>query len=153
MIFLMDMELQGPKKTVSNFDGMEKLIKEVENSDYEGICFVNLVEFDSEFGHRRNIEGYKNAIEQFDVQLGTLLKKLKNDDLLLITADHGNDPSWIGSDHTREQVPFIIYSNKILDGKFLGERYSFGSIGASILENFGLKMPKTLIGKPILELF
>lgn len=141
------------QKTVSNFDGMKKLIQEIENMDYEGICFVNLVEFDSEYGHRRNIEGYKNAIEEFDVQLGELLKVLKDDDLLLITADHGNDPSWIGSDHTREQVPLIIFSNKISDGKYLGEINSFGSIGATIIKNFGLKMPKSLIGEPILKLF
>ena len=140
------------QKTVSNYDGMEKLIDEVKNTNYEGLCFVNLVEFDSEFGHRRNTEGYKNSIEEFDQQLGELLTALKDDDLLMITADHGNDPTWIGSDHTREQVPLIVYSNKIENGKYLGEINSFGSIGASILENFGLKMPKTLIGSPIKEI-
>ena len=141
------------KKTVSNYDGMEKLIEEIKNSDYKGLCFVNLVEFDSEYGHRRNVEGYKNAIEEFDAQLKTLLEVLKEDDLLLITADHGNDPTWIGSDHTREQVPLIIYSKKIENGKYIGSYDSFGCIGASILANFGLKMPKTLIGNHIVELF
>lgn len=141
------------QKTVSNYDGMEKLIEEVKNSDYEGLCFVNLVEFDSEYGHRRNVEGYKNAIEEFDAQLKTLLESLKNDDLLMITADHGNDPTWIGSDHTREQIPLIIFSKKIHNGKFLSPKDSFGSIGATILENFGLTMPKTLTGKPIFEIF
>jgi phosphopentomutase len=132
---------------------MEKLIAEVKNTDYEGLCFVNLVEFDSEFGHRRNVEGYKSSIEEFDSQLKTLLEELKNDDLLMITADHGNDPTWIGSDHTREQVPLIVYSKKIMNGKYIGEVDSFGSIGASILKNFGLKMPEKLIGNPILEIF
>lgn len=141
------------QKTVSNRDGMEKLIQEIKNSDYEGLCFVNLVEFDSEFGHRRNVEGYKNSIEEFDAQLKTLLSELKNDDLLMITADHGNDPTWIGSDHTREQVPLIIYSKEISDGKHLNDKDSFGSIGATILENFGLEMPKSLVGTPILEIF
>lgn len=141
------------QKTVSNYDGMEKLIAEIKNTDYEGLCFVNLVEFDSEFGHRRNVEGYKNSIEQFDEQLKTLMDVMKDDDLLMITADHGNDPTWIGSDHTREQVPLIVFSKKIQDGKYIGEIDSFGSIGASILKNFGLKMPKTLIGNPISKLF
>ena len=132
---------------------MEKLIQEIKNTDYEGVCFVNLVEFDSEFGHRRNVEGYKNSIEEFDAQLKTLLNELKNDDLLMITADHGNDPTWIGSDHTREQVPLIIYSKEIKDGKHLSDKDSFGSIGATILENFGLEMPKSLVGTPISEIF
>lgn len=141
------------QKTVSNVDGMNKLISEIKNIDYEGLCFVNLVEFDSEFGHRRNVEGYKNAIETFDAQLSELIESLKDTDLLMITADHGNDPTWIGSDHTREQVPLFIYSKSINDGKYLGEIDSFGSIGATILHNFGLKMPKTLVGKPIKEIF
>lgn len=141
------------QKTVSNIDGMNKTIEEAKNEDYEGMCFVNLVEFDSEYGHRRNPIGYGKAIEQFDVQLGELLKVLKEDDLLIITADHGNDPTWTGTDHTREKVPFVIYSPSIKDGRMLYERKSFADIGASILYNFNLKKPSSLIGEPILELF
>lgn len=146
----------GVSKTVhtkSNNNGMDITIEDVKNSDYNGLCYVNLVEFDSEYGHRRNVEGYKNCIEDFDKKLGELLGVLKDDDILLLTADHGNDPTWIGSDHTREQVPLIIYSSKIKDGQFIGETDSFADIGASILKNFDLEKPKYMIGKPILKIF
>lgn len=139
--------------TKSNNNGMDILIDEIANKSYTGLCFVNLVEFDSEFGHRRNIEGYKNCIEEFDIKLGELLKVLKDDDLLMVTADHGNDPSWVGSDHTREQVPLLIYSTQIKDGRYIGETNNFGAIGATILENFDLEPYKHLIGKPIIEIF
>ena len=146
----------GVSKTIhtkSNNNGMDITIEDVKNSDYNGLCYVNLVEFDSEYGHRRNVEGYKNCIEDFDKKLGELLGVLKDDDILLLTADHGNDPTWIGSDHTREQVPLIIYSSKIKDGQFIGETDSFADIGASILKNFDLEKPKYMIGKPILKIF
>ena len=146
----------GVSKTIhtkSNNNGMDITIEDVKNSDYNGLCYVNLVEFDSEYGHRRNVEGYKNCIEDFDKKLGELLSVLKEDDILLLTADHGNDPTWIGSDHTREQVPLIIYSSKIKDGQFIGETDSFADIGASILKNFDLEKPKYMIGKPILKIF
>lgn len=146
----------GVSKTVhtkSNNNGMDITIEDVKNSDYNGLCYVNLVEFDSEYGHRRNVEGYKNCIEDFDKKLGELLGVLKDDDILLLTADHGNDPTWTGSDHTREQVPLIIYSSKIKDGQFIGETDSFADIGASILKNFDLEKPKYMIGKPILKIF
>ena len=146
----------GVSKTIhtkSNNNGMDITIEDVKNSDYNGLCYVNLVEFDSEYGHRRNVEGYKNCIEDFDKKLGELLGVLKNDDILLLTADHGNDPTWTGSDHTREQVPLIIYSSKIKDGQFIGETDSFADIGASILKNFDLEKPKYMIGKPILKIF
>ena len=146
----------GVSKTIhtkSNNNGMDITIEDVKNSDYNGLCYVNLVEFDSEYGHRRNVEGYKNCIEDFDKKLGELLGVLKDDDILLLTADHGNDPSWTGSDHTREQVPLIIYSSKIKDGQFIGETDSFADIGASILKNFDLEKPKYMIGKPILKIF
>ena len=146
----------GVSKTIhtkSNNNGMDKTIEDVKNSDYNGLCYVNLVEFDSEYGHRRNVEGYKNCIEDFDKKLGELLGVLKDDDILLLTADHGNDPTWTGSDHTREQVPLIIYSSKIKDGQFIGETDSFADIGASILKNFDLEKPKYMIGKPILKIF
>ena len=146
----------GVSKTIhtkSNNNGMDITIEDVKNFDYNGLCYVNLVEFDSEYGHRRNVEGYKNCIEDFDKKLGELLGVLKDDDILLLTADHGNDPTWTGSDHTREQVPLIIYSSKIKDGQFIGETDSFADIGASILKNFDLEKPKYMIGKPILKIF
>ncbi len=145
----------GVSKTIhtkSNNNGMDITIEDVKNSDYNGLCYVNLVEFDSEYGHRRNVEGYKNCIEDFDKKLGELLSVLKEDDILLLTADHGNDPTWTGSDHTREQVPLIIYSSKIKDGQFIGETDSFADIGASILKNFDLEKPKYMIGNPILKM-
>ncbi len=138
-------------KTVSNNDGMDKTIEQAKNDNYTGLCFVNLVEFDSEYGHRRNPIGYARAIEEFDVKLGQLIENLKDDDLLMITADHGNDPIHHGTDHTREKVPLLIYSKKIHDGRYLGERSSFADIGATILANFNLKKDQTMIGKVIEE--
>lgn len=140
------------QKTVSNMDGMEKTIDEAKNHDFEGLCYVNLVEFDSEYGHRRNPLGYGKAIEEFDVKLGELLKVVKDDDLVIITADHGNDPTHTGSDHTREKVPFVAYSRQFKNGRCLEERNSFADIGATILENFGLKKTPNQIGESILEL-
>ena len=140
-------------KTVSNIDGMNKTIDEAKNSDFTGICYVNLVEFDSEYGHRRDVKGYAKCLEEFDTKLDELLKYLKEDDLLIITADHGNDPTWTGTDHTREKVPFIIYSKSIKEGKLLEERDSFADIGATILSNFNLKNCYNLLGKPIKEVF
>ena len=141
-------------KTSSNIDGMNKTILEAQNEEFkEGLCFVNLVEFDSEYGHRRNAQGYALAIEQFDKQLEELVNIINDDDLLIITADHGNDPTWKGTDHTRERVPFIAYSKSIKDGKYLGIRNSFADIGASIAKNFNLPLNKTLIGEVINELF
>lgn len=139
------------QKTVSNEDGMDKTISEAKNHDFTGLCFVNLVEFDSEYGHRRNPIGYGKCIEQFDKRVGELLECLNDDDLLIITADHGNDPTWIGTDHTREKIPLIIYSKKLSGGTYLKERSSFGDIGATILENFHLKKPNNLLGTPIKE--
>lgn len=140
--------------TTSNSDGMEKTIEIINDKNFkEGFCFVNLVEFDSEFGHRRNPVGYGNAIETFDKELKVLINTMKDDDLLMITADHGNDPTWKGTDHTRENVPLLIYSKSINDGKNLPERNSFADIGASILFNFNLNKDQSMIGKNIKELF
>lgn len=142
------------QKTKSNMDGMDVTISEAKNEQFnKGFCFVNLVEFDSEYGHRRNVKGYGKAIEEFDVKLNTLVNIIKDDDLLIITADHGNDPSWSGSDHTREKVPFIAYSKLINDGRYIGERSSFADMGATILDNFNLDIPTNLIGKSIKEIF
>lgn len=138
-------------KTISNIDGMDKTIEQVKNDDYIGLCFVNLVEFDSEYGHRRNPIGYAKAIEEFDVKLGQLISELKDDDLLMITADHGNDPIHHGTDHTREKVPLLIYNKNFQNGHYLGERNSFADIGATILANFNLKKDQTMIGKVIEE--
>ena len=140
------------QKTVSNEDGMDKTINEVINHDFTGLCFVNLVEFDSEYGHRRDPIGYGQALERFDKRVGEMMKVMKDDDLLIITADHGNDPTWYGTDHTREKIPLIMYSPSIKNGRYLEERECFGDIGATVLENFGLKMPDNLIGKPMKEL-
>ena len=140
--------------TTSNSDGMEKTIEIINDKNFkEGFCFVNLVEFDSEFGHRRNPVGYGNAIETFDKELKVLINNMKDDDLLMITADHGNDPTWKGTDHTRENVPLLIYSKSINDGKNLPERNSFADIGASILFNFSLNKDQSMIGENIKELF
>lgn len=139
-------------KTVSNSDGMEKTLNIVKNGNWEGLCFINLVEFDSEYGHRRNPEGYAKAIETFDKELKVMIENLRDDDLLLITADHGNDPTWTGSDHTREDVMLIAYSKKINDGRYIGEVQSFASIGQTVLANFNVKPSPNQIGKPIKEI-
>ncbi|HOH68543.1 MAG TPA: alkaline phosphatase family protein, partial [Bacilli bacterium] len=103
--------------------------------------------------HRRNAIGYAKALEEFDVKLGELLKVLKDDDLVMVTADHGNDPVHHGTDHTREKVPLLIYSKSINNGRYLDERETFAVIGASVLENFGLKKTPNQIGAPIMEIF
>ena len=138
--------------TVSNEDGMDKTILDAKSRKEAGLTFVNLVEFDSEYGHRRNPEGYARCIMAFDVRLKELLPLIGEDDLLLITADHGNDPTFKGTDHTREKVPLIAYSPSFTKGRYLEERSSFADIGASILENFGLRKPEHLIGTPISEI-
>lgn len=139
--------------TNSNEDGMDKTMDLVKSKDFDkGFCFVNLVEFDSEYGHRRNPIGYGEAIMAFDKRLGELISNLRDDDLLMITADHGNDPTYKGTDHTREKVPLLIYSKSIKDGKQLADRNSFADIGETILKNFGLNKDKTMIGEEIKEI-
>ena len=140
------------QKTVSNMDGMDKTIDEAKNHDFVGLCYVNLVEFDSEYGHRRNPIGYGKALEEFDVRLGQLMSVLHDDDLLMITADHGNDPTHTGTDHTREKVPLLCYSKSFKHGKYLDEHNTFADIGATILANFNLKKSPNQIGEPIKEL-
>ena len=134
----------------SSVNGMEQTIEETKK-DFKGLCFVNLVDFDALWGHRRNPIGYAQEIEKFDVNLGVLLDTLRDDDLLIITADHGNDPTFHGTDHTREKVPFILYSKKLKEPKSLEEGDCFGNIGATILDNFDLKMPENTIGTSILK--
>ena len=124
--------------TKSNAHGMNVVPYLLGSSFESGLMMVNLVEFDSLYGHRRNVEGYKRAIEDFDYQLSGLLPLLKGDDLLIITADHGNDPTWHGTDHTREHVPLLAYSPSMKEAIDLGLRHSFGDIGQTVLANFGL---------------
>lgn len=124
--------------TKSNAHGMNVVPYLLDSSFERGLMMVNLVEFDSLYGHRRNVEGYKRAIEDFDYQLSGLLPLLKDDDLLIITADHGNDPTWHGTDHTREHVPLLAYSPSMKAAIDLGLRHSFGDIGQTVLANFGL---------------
>ncbi len=137
----------------SNIDGMNKTMDIIKSKEFnEGFCFVNLVEFDSEYGHRRNPVGYGKAIETFDEQLKELINYLNDEDLLMITADHGNDPTWKGTDHTREMVPLLCFSKSYTNGKTLDDRDSFADIGDTILTNFNLKKDDTMIGKTIEEL-
>ena len=140
------------QKTVSNEDGMDKTIIETRDNNFTGMCFVNLVEFDSEYGHRRDPIGYGEALERFDKRVGEMMKYMHDDDLLIITADHGNDPTWAGTDHTREKIPLLMYSPSFKNGRYLEERECFGDIGATIAKNFGLKLYDDLIGTPIEEL-
>ena len=134
-------------KSVSNHNGME-LMNECAQKDFVGLCYANLVDFDALYGHRRNPVGYKDALEEFDRDLSELLKLLKEDDLLLIAADHGNDPTWSGTDHTREYVPVFAYS-KSLKGGSLGLRNSFADLGQTINENFNLE--RQVIGTSFLK--
>lgn len=137
-------------KSKSSVHGMEQTI-EVAASDFEGFCFVNLVDFDTLWGHRRKPIEYGDEIERFDVKLGELLGVLRQDDLLIITADHGNDPTYIGTDHTRENVPFIAYSPSMKRGGDLGVADTFAVIGATVADNFNVDMPDKTIGKSILS--
>ena len=134
----------------SSVHGMEQTI-ETAGRDFKGLCFVNLVDFDALWGHRRNPEGYGQELERFDQKLGLLLNALREDDLLILTADHGNDPTFHGTDHTREQVPFIAWSPSVKTGKNLGEAETFAVIGATIADNFGVPMPERTIGRSILK--
>lgn len=130
------------QKTKSNVDGMEKTIEIVRNKDFTGLCFVNLVDFDALWGHRRNPKGYAEELEIFDKQLGELLPHLKADDLLILTSDHGNDPTHHGTDHTREYIFQIVYSPSLIGNKQLEVADTFASIGATIADNFELELPK-----------
>ena len=136
-------------KSKSSVHGMEQTI-EIMDKDFTGLCFVNLVDFDAQWGHRRNVDGYAREIEKFDVNLGKVLEKLKEDDLLILTADHGNDPTYKGSDHTREQVPFIAYSPSMKGHGMLESSETFADIGATVADNFGVKMPENTIGSSLM---
>ena len=133
----------------SSVHGMEQTIEEA-GKDFTGLCFVNLVDFDALWGHRRDPIGYGDEIEKFDVKLGEFLDVMRDDDLLIITADHGNDPTYTGTDHTREKVPFIAYSKSFKGSGSIPERNTFADMGATIAENFGVKMPEGTIGSSML---
>ena len=137
-------------KSKSSVHGMEQTI-EIAGRDFTGLCFVNLVDFDALWGHRRNVKGYAQELERFDVKLGELLKVLREDDLLILTADHGNDPTYTGTDHTREQVPLIAYSASMKESGRLEDTDTFAVIGATIADNFEVKMPENTIGTSLLE--
>lgn len=136
----------------SNHDGMMKTLDVVKNRDFEGLCFVNLADFDVLYGHRRNPKGYAECLEEFDRDLALILEAMRDDDLLMITADHGNDPTWYGTDHTRERVPLISYSPSYQNGRMIEEKDTFGCIGKTILENFSIKPSENQIGDVIPEL-
>jgi phosphopentomutase len=150
--------LTESNKSRSSVHGMEQTI-EAADRDFRGLCFTNLVDFDALWGHRRDPKGYAQELERFDVKLGELFSHLKEDDLLILTADHGNDPTYKGTDHTREQVPFIAWSPSMgkdrknggdIPANDLGEADTFAVIGATIADNFGIKMPENTIGSSIL---
>ena len=136
-------------KSKSSVEGMEQTI-ELAGRDFTGLCFTNLVDFDALWGHRRDVKGYAQELERFDEKLGQLLPLLKQDDLLILTADHGNDPTHVGTDHTREKVPFLAWSPSMERGGELDEQDSFAVIGATIADNFGVEMPKGCIGTSLL---
>lgn len=125
-------------RTKSNADGMEKTFGYAQR-DFAGLCFVNLVDFDMVYGHRNNVDGYANALTEFDVQLGELLPLLGEDDLLIITADHGCDPSTPSTDHSREHVPMVAWSKKIKAGANLGTRDSYSHIAATVADYLGVE--------------
>lgn len=128
-------------RTVSNMDGMDKLVDTLK-MDFTGLSFLNLVDFDALFGHRRDPIGYGKALEEYDARLPEVFELLKDDDLLIITADHGNDPIHHGTDHTREYVPLLVYNKALKEPKELPLRQTFADIGATVAENFGVKLPK-----------
>ena len=137
-------------KSKSSVHGMEQTI-ELAGRDFTGLCFVNLVDFDAQWGHRRNVQGYAEELERFDVKLGQLLSLLRDDDLLILTADHGNDPTFRGTDHTREDVPFLAYSPSMQGHGALSDCDTFAVIGATIADNFGVAMPEGTIGISLLD--
>lgn len=143
--------LTESNKSKSSVQGMEQTIQ-IAGRDFQGLCFTNLVDFDALWGHRRNPIGYGEELERFDVKLGVLLSVLRQDDLVILTADHGNDPTYTGTDHTREKVPFIAYSPSMDGGAALPERDSFAVIGATVADNFEVAMPEGTIGQSVLNL-
>lgn len=141
--------LTESNKSKSSVHGMEQTL-EIMNRDFKGLCFVNLVDFDALWGHRRNPQGYADELERFDEKLGALLARMTDSDLLMITADHGNDPTYKGTDHTRERVPLLLYSPAMTAQGELGTGKTFAVVGATVAENFGVDMPEGTIGSSLL---
>lgn len=135
-------------RTKDNDEGIKRTL-EIMERDFEGICFVNLVDFDMVYGHRNDVDGYAKALTRFDKALENIVKNLKNEDLLMITADHGCDPGDISTDHSREYTPFLMYGNSIKSGVNLGTRRTFSDIGATILDYFGIE--KKINGESMLN--
>ena len=127
-------------KTKDNMDGILK-IEETIKRDFKGLCFANLNDFDSKYGHRRNPIGYANALKELDNNIPSILDNLRFDDLIILTADHGNDPTYKGTDHTRENIPVLIYSKKFSENGYIPELETFSDIGATISDNFNVKIP------------
>ena len=125
-------------RTKSNADGMEKTFSYAQK-DFSGLCFVNLVDFDMVYGHRNNVPGYTNALNEFDIQLGELMPLLREEDLLIITADHGCDPSTPSTDHSREHVPMVAWGKGIRAGANLGTRDTYAHIAATVAEYLGVQ--------------
>ena len=142
--------LTASHKSKSSLHGMEQTI-EMAQGDFDGLCYVNLVDFDALWGHRRDAAGYAREIEMFDEKLGRLLEVLREDDLLILTADHGNDPTHTGTDHTREQVPFLAWSPSLRGSGRLADGETFAVVGATIADNFGVQMPEGTIGRSVLD--
>lgn len=137
-------------KSKSSVHGMEQTIACLDK-EFTGLCFTNLVDFDALWGHRRNPSGYGQELERFDEKLGIFLANMKEDDLLMITADHGNDPTFKGTDHTKEMVPLLLYSPSLTGGGRLEDQKSFAVVGATIAQNFDVAMPKGTIGESLLS--
>ena len=130
--------IQHTQRIKNNTEGMERTL-ELQKEDFKGLCFVNLVDFDMTYGHRRDIDGYAQAATDFDIQLETFMNNMRDDDVLMITADHGCDPGYTGTDHTREHIPFLIYGKQIRENYSMGTRESFADIAATVLELLGVE--------------
>ena len=129
-------------RTTSNTHGMQVTL-DIQKRDFEGLCFVNLVDFDMKYGHRNDVVGYANAMTEFDVQLGEFLPNMREDDILIITADHGCDPSTPSTDHSREYVPMLVCGKHIKEGVNLGTRNTFADISATVLDYLGVDKKDT----------
>ncbi|HET7578435.1 MAG TPA: phosphopentomutase [Bacillales bacterium] len=127
--------------TDNNMDGVDKILQAMDK-DFNGLCFLNLVDFDSKYGHRRDPQGYGDALEAYDRRLPEILEKMNDDDLFIVTADHGNDPTFHGTDHTRELVPLLVYHRGIEQARNLGVRDTFSDLGATVADNFKVKAPE-----------
>ncbi|MCR1850026.1 phosphopentomutase [Paeniclostridium sordellii] len=127
--------------TKDNMDGVDQTINYMKKEN-KGLIFTNLVDFDSKYGHRRDVEGYKKALEEFDARIPEIIANMKDDDILIINADHGNDPTYKGTDHTREYIPVLVYGKNINKGYNLGTRKSFADIGATVADILNVDLPK-----------